>query len=293
MNWSKNLAVATLAMIAANASYADIISQALSSLPAQTGYVEYENLASLRRLRNYARLRQRYSGNDLQELRIALGELGIRENQVNELVAASSPSAFYGLVAGTFSEQSLRNIAVQKGFAIQASDRRALCPGKGTCVLFLEASLAAFGSLSELKEIAKARQGSAARLASKSAVVTLLNNTDHQAPVRGVLIGPQLETEISDTLREWTGWNRDWSQISSNVRDVAYSVKFDDRAHFSATLQCKSAVSATLLLQTIRLLEGLQSIPLQAGNSDTAMTLRNLHASSSGSTVMFSADTLY
>lgn len=66
-------------MSAGQILYVDIISRALFSFPAQTGYVEYENLASLRILGNYD-LPQRFSGKPLQDVKIALSQLGIQED---------------------------------------------------------------------------------------------------------------------------------------------------------------------------------------------------------------------
>lgn len=120
---------------------------------------------------------------------------------MNKLVAASSPAAFYGVVAGTFSGQLATKSAIQKGSAMKVFDRRVFCPGGETCVLFLEDSLAAFGTLSQLKEIIRARECLTARLSSNSSVVSMLKNTDSRAPVRGALFGGQLETAISDMLR--------------------------------------------------------------------------------------------
>ena len=291
MNWRRSLLIGAFALNAGNGLYADIISQALSSLPAQTGYVEYENLTSLRKLRDYDRLRQRFSGKPLQKVRIALGQLGIREDQVNELVVASNPTEFYGIAAGTFREQSSKRNGIQKDSVAHALDSQALCPASGTCLLFLEDSVAAFGTLSQLREMVRAREGSTTRLTSNSTVVSLLNSTNNQAPVRGVLVGDQLETAISDVLRDWTGWNRDWSRVSASIRDFGYSVEFDKGAHLTATVKCRSATSATLLLQMLRLLDSMQSMPIARGNADAGLPFRNLHASLSGSTVVFRADT--
>ncbi|HEX4169023.1 MAG TPA: hypothetical protein VHZ55_26460 [Bryobacteraceae bacterium] len=280
-------------MSAGNDLHADIISRALTSFPEQTSYVEYENLASLRRLRVYDRLEQRFAGKPLQEARIALGQLGIREDQVIEMVAASDPTGFYGIVTGTFSEQSLKRNGISQGSAMPALGSRLFCPGSGPCVLFLEDSVAAFGSLTQLAEIAQGHDGSTTRLSSNRTVVSLLNSTDSQAPVRGVLIGGQLEIAISDVLRNWTGWNSGWSQLCGNVRNAGYSVKFDYTAHVAATLECRSAMSATLLLQMFRLLGTVPSVSIPGGDAGAGIPFRNLHASSAGSTIVVKADTRY
>ena len=144
-----------LLTLATRAAKAEIISQALLSFPAQTQYLEYDNIARLRNLPDYPALRQRFSGKPLEDARVALRQLGIREDQVQEVVSGSSSSAFYVLIAGTFSEASAKRHAT----ATKLLDTHAYCPGKSGCVVFLEDSLAAFGTPSELKDIVQAHEG--------------------------------------------------------------------------------------------------------------------------------------
>jgi hypothetical protein len=260
------------------AAHAEIISQALLSFPAQTQYLEYDNIARLRNLPDYPALRQRFSGKPLEDARIALRQLGIREDQVEEVVSGSSSSAFYVLVAGTFSEASAR----RHGAPVKLLDTHAYCPGETSCIVFVEDSLAAFGTLSELKDIVQAHAGIISRVSANRNAVTLMNDTDRRAPVRGILFGGQLSSSVSDMLKESLGWNRDWSGLSSNVSAIGYSVQFDTKTHVSATLDCTSRTSAAVLVQMLNALSALQP---------ASMPLQNLRVSANGNVIDLKADT--
>jgi hypothetical protein len=281
-NWQRNLAIGMLAAACGSSLRADLLSEAVLCFPAQTEYVEYDNLATLRTLADYNTLRQRFSGKPLEDAKAALARLGIQESQVHEVVTGSSANGFYGVVAGTFSGDAAASSARNKGLGTRVEDSHAFCPGSGTCIAFLEDSLAAFGSIGQLKEMLEARQGIVARLSSKRGVVALLTATERNAPVRGLVYGGQLRSEVADMLNDWTGWNRDWSTFSANVSAIGYGVRFDSKTHVSATLECTSAATAGLLRQMLSVLGGMSG-----GNAP----FQNLQVASSGNNVDFKVDT--
>lgn len=260
---------------------AQVISEALLSFPTQTEYVEYDNLAMLRTLPSYPALRERFSGKPLDDAKAALAKLGIPEDQVREIVSGSSATAFYGLAGGTFSGDAVARSANAKN-STKLLESRAFCPGGQTCVVFLENSIAAFGTLSQLKELLEVRQGFATSLNSNRNVVSLLNGTDSHAPVRGVVFGGQLKNAISDMLKDSIGWNKDWSGLSSNVSSIGYSVKFDAKSHVVAKLECTSRTAASVLVQMLSAVGSLES------SSDGSF--QNLQVSSSGNIIDFKAD---
>lgn len=280
------LMAGALVLSAGMTLHSEIISDALLSFPAQTEYVEYDNLASLRTLANYNTLRARFSGKPLEEAKAVLSQLGIEEEQVHEIVSGSSSTAFYGLMGGTFSGEAAAKSARAKNSAVKVGDTQAFCTGKGTCIVFLEDSLAGFGTLDSLKQMLQAREGVITRLSSNGKAVSLMNSAAKNAPVRGVLFGAQLKTGISDILQDWSGWKRDWSQLASNVSGIGYSVQFDIKAHVSATLECTSRTAAAVLLQMINTLSSLQSV-----TAPGSVPFQNLQVSASGDVVYFKADT--
>src|SRR5215471_17162393 len=70
------LATALFAAAGLQAQEQDIVKEALQFFPADTVHLEYSNPAKLRKLPNYASLRQRYLGAQLQKIEQSLGKLG-------------------------------------------------------------------------------------------------------------------------------------------------------------------------------------------------------------------------
>ncbi len=287
-----NFSWALLALTFAANLPAEIISSSLFSFPAKTEYVEYDSLASLRKLPGYKTLRQHFAGKPLEEAKAALGELGIPEEQVSELVVASAGNEYYGMLEGTFNGPSATIIGQRRGFAVKSLDNQLICPGGEMCLVFLEEGLAAFGTQRQLKNILEARQGIVPRLSSNPEVVALFNiHTEHRAPVRGVVWGAHLKSVISDMLTDWSGWKTDWSRLSTNVTAVSYSVSFDDQAHIAASLQCSSNTAASVLVQLLTALGSFQSANRPAGNSQASPSFPHVRADSAGSMVNLQADT--
>lgn len=274
--------VAVTAFFAATNLGADIVSDALFTFPAQAEYVEYDNLAALRKLPIYSSLRQNFAGKPLEEAKAALGQLGIQEEQVGEIVTASSADSFYGVISGTFSAASVARKGKAKGYARNVMDTQAFCTGRVTCIVFLKDSLAAFGPVSRLKEMLKARRGGMASLSSSHVMTELLNSGDPRAPVRGALCGSQLRKSVSQLLEEWTGWKRDWSFLSATLSGIGYSVRFDRKTHIRATLDCTSKAAAATMVQMLGAVRALQPA--------TTAAFQNLQVSSSDHLVYLTAD---
>lgn len=284
MDWRHNLLLTALACCTSTTLHADIIADALLSFPARTEYFEYDNIRSLRILPNYTALRQNYSGKSLDEAKMVLNQLGIEEGQVDEVVSGSGSSTSYGLFSGTFSVVSAAKNGRLKGLAVKLPATQAFCAGKETCIIFLQDSLAAFGSVDRLKEMLEARQGAMPRLTSNRSLVALLNSVDQRAPVRGILCGSQLKASLSELLQEWTGWKTDWSTLSGNLSGIGYAVIFDSKAHVSAKLECTSRTAAVVLLQMLSALGAVQS----AANAP----FQNLQVSSSGNFIFLRVDSV-
>ncbi len=270
-----------LLLLAAGCLQAEIVSQALLAFPAKTEAIEYDNLYELRRLPNYSSLRQRFAGKQLNDAKAALAKLGVTETQVHEVVMGTSPTAFYGLVAGTFSGAQAAKSAQKSGIwpSIYGSEK-IFCPRGTSCVLFLEDSLAAFGPLSQLKIIMETRLGITPSISSNATVSSLMSTTQSRFPVRGVVYGSQLNSVISDALQDESGLHIDWSQFTSNISAFSYSVSMDTKAHVVAKMLCKSAVTAGVLRQM-----------LGALGTVGATTFQNLEVSTAGDLVDLKMDT--
>ncbi len=278
------LLIATLVVCSCLPLRGAVVGEALLSFPAQTEYFEYDNLTSLQLLPNYSALRQQLAGKPLNELQIVLSQLGIRDEEVQEIVVGSKSNAFYGVLAGTFNGESAAKRARARGFALRLLEDDAFCMGRETCVVFLEDSLAAFGSLSQLKEIIETRQGAITRLKADRSFLELLESTDQHSPVRGVVRGNELKASMAQLLSDWTGWNKDWSSLSSNVTGMSYSVKIGSEAHVSATLACRSETAAMLLVQLLRALKTV--------GSASDMPFQNMQVSASANIIHIQTDAL-
>jgi hypothetical protein len=253
---------------ATHALHAQIISEALLSFPTETESVEYDNLASLRMLPNYDALQRQFSGKPLEHAKAALAKLGIPAEQVTEMVVGSSPGTLYGLLGGTFRGSVAAHLAAKRSIlALKLEDAYMYCPGVGTCLVFLQDWLVAFGTPGELKAMLQARQGVRASLSSNRAFVALMNGTEGAAPVRGVAPGNELNTLIG-------GIAMDWPQFSAGVSLIGYSVNFDSKAHVTARLECKSVMAATLLKQMLAMLGSLPFQNMQVSLSDATIDLR-------------------
>jgi hypothetical protein len=287
------LAMVILALLTAQGLRAEIVSAAMLSFPAKTEAVEYDNLYELRRLPNYATLRQRFTGKPLEDAKAALARLEIHENDVHEIVMGTSPTAFFGLVSGTFSGSVAAKTAKKKGIWPHLIDaEKAYCPkGMTNCVVFLEDSLAAFGTLNQLKAILDARLGTVARLSSNKSMSYLMGATQARSPVRGAVYGSQLNTVISDALQTESGLNIDWTTFATNISAFGYSVNMDTKAHVIAKLQCKSPTTAAVLRQMLGALSGMQSVATKVGKDPSSMPFQNMEVSVSGNLVDLSMDT--
>jgi hypothetical protein len=263
---------------------AQILPEALRDFPAQTESLEYDNLAALRALPDYNALKQRFSGQQLQRLQTALTKIDVPESAVTEIVMATSPTGFYGLISGTFHGPTVTKNALQKGCPfIDAGDAKILVPSSEMSILFLSDSLAAFGISAQIKSMLEARQGAAPRLESKAGLVDLLNRTDSHAPVRGIASGSQIAASLSAAMQGESS-TIDWTRLASNITAFGYSVKLDSKAHVQARLQCQSPATAAVLRQMLGALSALQSV---AG----AASFENLEVSSSGVFIDLKMDT--
>ena len=287
----RNLALVGLALSLATTLQAGILGDALFSLPSKTEYLEYDNLASLRRLPNYSSLRQEFSGKSLDEARTVLVQLGIDESEVQEIVVAFSSNLFEGLVAGTFSVASASKNPKRNRYAAKLLDTQVFCTGRETCVVFLEDSVVAFGSVAQLKNMLLTRQGALAGLNSNSSAVRLLNGTDQRAPVRGILFGEQLHAAVAGMFQDWSSLKGEGSRLADTISGLGYSVTFDGKAHVNATIECTSRTTAALLSQTFNGLAALQSFTAPLVSAAANLPFQNVQVSSSGNVMYFRADT--
>jgi hypothetical protein len=271
--WLGILAVTLMALPGA-APAQDLVKEALSGFPTQTIRLEFSNPAKLRSLPNYASLRTRYVGPRLRKLVEALGQLGIHEEDISGLVLGWQPGSaemtLYGFATGSFSAQAITEGAAQRNMAATpVAGKSAYCLEAGlagTCVVVLEDSLGAFGSLTALTSMLEARDGQAPSLSSDNRIPSLVAAADKDAPIWGVAVGPA----VSDWFRGWmpnqANIKLDWSKVFGDVNSLTYSVAAGDDVTLGLKMDCKSSESAASLRQVLEGLKLVQQIAWESQN---------------------------
>jgi hypothetical protein len=263
-----SLAIGLLGSCTSARMQAELLSQALLSFPAYTQSLEYDNLAQLRKLPDYAKLRQQYSGASLDRAEATFSKLGITEDKIEEAVSTIGSADLYGIVSGSFSGVEAGKRAVKAGFRqLSLGDKHIFCSDVEVCVLFLEDSVAAFGKVNDLKAILQARQGVTQRLGGKTPISELLAKADLHAPVIGVAPGSELNNFIGDDIPSGYLSKANISKLLATISLFQYSVRLDDKAHLSLNLACATSLEATALSQSLSALNALHAI---SAGDDTA-----------------------
>ena len=250
----------------------DLVKEALNGFPVETIRLEFSNTAKLRGLPNYGSLRQRYIGPKLRKLVDALGQLGIREEDISSLVLGWQPGsaemALYGFATGNFSASAITESAQQRNMTpTPIAGKQAYCLEAGlagTCVVVIQDSLGAFGSLTALTAMLEARAGQAPSVSSDSRIASLVESASKDAPIWGVAVGPA----VADWFRGWMpnqgSVKLDWAKVFGDVNSLTYSVAAADNVTLGVKMDCKSSESATSLRQV---LEGLKLVQQMAWDS--------------------------
>jgi hypothetical protein len=264
----------TLVASPAAAPAQDLVKEALGGFPTQTIRLEFSSPAKLRGLPNYASLRQRYIGPRLRKLVDALGQLGIREEDISGLVLGWQPGntemALYGFATGRFAAPAIAESAEQRNMpTTPIAGKEAYCLEAGlagTCVVVLQDSLGAFGSLTALTSMLEAREGQIPSLSSDNRIASLVAGANREAPIWGVAMGPA----VGDWFRGWMpnqgNLKLDWGKVFGDVNSLTYSVAAADNVTLSLKMDCKSSESAASLRQVLEGLKLVQQIAWDSQN---------------------------
>jgi hypothetical protein len=279
----------------------DLVKEALSGFPTQTIRLEFSSPAKLRGLPNYASLRQRYIGPRLRKLVEALGQLGIREEDISGLVLGWQPGsaemALYGFATGRFSAQAIKESAAQRNMAatpIAGKEAYCLEAGlAGTCVVVLQDSLGAFGSLTALTSMLEARDGQIPSLSSDNRMASLVAGANKEAPIWGVAVG----AAVGDWFRGWMpnqgNLKLDWGKVFGDVNSLTYSVIASDNVTLGLKMDCKSAESAASLRQVLEGLKLVQQIAWDSQNAGKPNPYQAMNVGMEGHRVSLSLTTGY
>jgi len=270
-----------------------VLREALASFPTQTVRMEYSGLATLRTLPNYVNLRQRFTGPRLQGLETSLAQLGIRESDIDELLLGwqlgSKQMDLYGLAVGRFNAQDIADRAsalTLSSTTVAGLPVYCLEPGgTGTCVVALQDTLGAFGSLSILTGMLEVRNGGLPALTSDNRFVRLTGEASKNVPIWGVAIGAAVE----DWFRGWSPRQEsvpmDWGRLLQGVDSMIYMVATSDRVRLDVRLDGSTPEAAA---QTRQLLDGLrlaQRLAWQTQNSGRPNPYENMEVGLEGNRV--------
>lgn len=267
---------------------ADLLSDALQTFPANTQSLEYDNLAALRRLPNYNELRKQYTSDALKRVKSTLLELNIAEEQLSEVVTASGPNVFFGLIVGNFNASAAEQQAAAHHLTPSSlQDGQAFCSKENVCVLFPkgENGRAAFGPVDQLRLMAEVHAGRAPNVRSNPNFAALLAKMDLTTPIVGLAPG----SEIGQLTKNVMPPSLDLSSWYSSVESFGYSIRTDTQAHLTVELLCTSATRGRLVGNALNTAAAVQRMAA-AMSMGNAFPVSNLRATSSGRMVSFRFD---
>ena len=253
---------------------ADLVSEAMAGFSPQTIRIECSSPAKLRKLPNYQNLRQRYVGPRLQTLESSLAQIGIHEDDIDELMlgweAGKTEMGLYGFAGGRFDSKAIADSAVARSMSPSpVAGQQAYCLEaglEGTCVVVLGDSLGAFGSLSDLTAMLEARQGQGTSLNSVERFARLVREAKKDAPIWGVAVGPA----VGDWFRGWMpsqgNIRLDWGRVFETVDSLAYSVEAGEKVDLDLKLECATPEAAASLRQVLEGLKLAQQLAWQNQN---------------------------
>jgi len=289
----KALSATVFACLAVVQMRAELLSEAVASFPIKTISLEYDALSKLRLLPNYNNLRKQYSGEGLQRAGKDLLLMGVAENQLTEVVTASGPNGFFGMLAGNFHAQTVAREALKNGIAQSAAleDGPVFCSKQGTCLLLVakEDGRGFFGTQEQLRSISEVRQRRAPSLETNATFVDIANRLDRQSPVIGFAPGREIGEWIGSGIPPTISARLDLANLFSGIETFGYSVKLDSKAHVGLTLICTSEQAGTLLRNALTAAGGLERAAAVAAGS-AAMPFDNMAVQSSGRLVAVNLD---
>ncbi len=260
----------------------DLLTDALGSFPADTLRVEYSSPARLRSLPNYSGLHRRYLGPRLAKLEEALGQLGVAEDDVDELIAGwragEKEMDLYGLAAGRFDAGRMARAAAAHGVSpmpLGSAPAHVGLPGYclqveslSTCAVLFGELRGGFGPRALLGSIVESRDNpDAPTLRSQQRFAGLIRDARTDTPIWGAATG----AAIADTVQAWMPGQEDlqlnWQSLFKDVWGLSYSLQVADKVELRATFNCTTDEVALNLRQVLEGLKLFQQIAWQNKNT--------------------------
>jgi hypothetical protein len=278
MNMRRTLLSLLVAMVLAGipqkVAAQDFVTTAMSGLPTQTLRVEYSSPSKLRAVPNYQSLRGRFLGPRLQQLGSALDQIGISEDDIENLMIGWEPGNkemdLYGYASGHFRKAQVADRTAAQSFTpTPISGQQAYCFSAGitgTCVVILEDSLGAFGSLSSLTTLLEAHAGKAPNLNSDQRFTSLIGDVNKDASIWGIALGRAVGDWFGAWLSRQNNLKLDWGQAFQKVDSLTYSIDAADKVNMDIKLNCATPTDAATLRQVLEGVKMAQQIAWQTQN---------------------------
>jgi hypothetical protein len=268
------LVVMVLAGIPQKVAGQDFVTTAMSGLPTQTLRVEYSSPSKLRAVPNYQSLRGRFLGPRLQQLGSALDQFGISEDDVEDLMIGWAPGDkemdLYGYASGHFHKAQVADRAAAQSYTpTPICGQQAYCLSAGvtgTCVVILEDSLGAFGSLSSLTTLLEAHAGQAPNLNSAQRFTRLIGDVNKDASIWGIALGGAVGDWFGGWLSSQNNLKLDWGQVFQKVDSLTYSIDAADKVNLDIKLNCATPTDAATLRQVLDGVKMAQQLAWQGQN---------------------------
>lgn len=268
------LVVPALMVIPQTGAAEDFVTTAMSGLPTQTMRVEYSSPAKLRKLSNFQNLRGKFLGPRLAQLEEALGQIGISENDIEELMIGWKPGDkemdLYGYAEGHFDKsQVAKRAAADNLTPTPIAGEQAYCLSAGvtgTCVVILENTLGAFGPLSSLTSVLEAHQGQLPSVNGDPRFASLVNDVNKDAPIWGIALGGAVADWFGGWLSAQNNLKLDWGQVFQKVDSLTYTIEVADNVNLKMKLNCATPADAAALRQVLDGLKMAQQLAWTAQN---------------------------
>lgn len=268
------LTVAALVGIPQIGASQDFVTTALSGIPTDTLRVEYASPSKLRKLPNFQNLRGKFLGPRLQQLEGALDQIGIHEDDIDELVTGWKPGDkamdLYGYASGHFDKAAVANRAATDNLTpTPISGQQAYCLTAGvagTCVVILENSLGVFGPLASLTDLLDVHAGQSPNVTADSRFAGLLRDVNKDAPIWGIAVGGAVADWFGGWLSAQNNLKLDWGQVFQKVDSLTYAIDTAENVNLDLKLNCTTAADAATLRQVLDGLKMAQQLTWSAQN---------------------------
>jgi len=268
------LAVSALLGIPWNGAAQDFVTTAMSGLPTQTMRVEYSSPSKLRKLPNFQSLRGKFLGPRLQQLEGALNQIGIGEDDIEDLLIGWKPGDkemdLYGYAYGHFDKaQVAKRAAADKLTPTPIAGEQAYCLSAGvtgTCVVILENTLGAFGPLTSLTTVLEAHQGQVPNVNADPRFSSLIGDINKDAPIWGIALGGAVADWFGGWLAAQNNLKLDWGQVFQKVDSLTYTIEVADNVNLNMKLNCATPADAASLRQVLDGLKMAQQLAWTAQN---------------------------